>query len=81
MWVLVRTASSVLTSIHNLCFEQTYENYQNFLLENFQFLVVKFLVTDGTRSSTRLSDTSSVTKQNVTAPGIYLGQLVCRVGA
>ena len=42
LWVLVRTA--VLTSTHNLCFEQKYEEYQNFLSENFQFLVVKFSV-------------------------------------
>ena len=34
--------SAVLTSIHNLCFEQKYEKYQNFLSENFPFLVVKF---------------------------------------
>ena len=31
-------------STHNLCFEQKYEEYQNFLSENFQFWVVKFLV-------------------------------------
>ena len=31
-------------SIHNLCFEQKYDKYQNFLSENFQFLVVKFSV-------------------------------------
>ena len=31
-------------STHNLCFEQRYEKYQNFLYENFQFLVVKFLI-------------------------------------
>ena len=31
-------------SIHNLCFEQNYEKYQNFLSENFHFLVVKFSV-------------------------------------
>ena len=44
----------VLTSIHNLCFEQKYEKYQNFLSENFLsfffffffffFFVVKFSV-------------------------------------
>ena len=34
----------VLTSTHNLCFEQKYEKYQNFLSENFHFLVVKFSV-------------------------------------
>ena len=30
-------------STHNLCFEQKYEKYQNFLSENFHFLV-KFSV-------------------------------------
>ena len=35
---------AVLTSTHNLCFEQKYEKHQNFLSENFHFLVVKFLV-------------------------------------
>ena len=28
---------AVLTSTHNLCFEQKYEKYLNFLSENFQF--------------------------------------------
>ena len=32
------------TSTHNLCFEQKYNKYQNFLSENFLFLLVKFLV-------------------------------------
>ena len=31
-------------STHNLCFEQKYEKYQNFLSENFYFLVVKFSI-------------------------------------
>ena len=31
-------------STHNLCFEQQCEIYQNFLSENFHFLVVKFSV-------------------------------------
>ena len=35
---------AVLTSTHNLCFEHSYEKYQNFLSENFHFLVVKFSV-------------------------------------
>ena len=35
---------AVLTSIHNLCFEQKYENNQNFSSENFHFLVVKISV-------------------------------------
>ena len=42
LWVLVRTA--VLTSTHNLCFEQIYEKYQNFSSENFHFLVVNFSI-------------------------------------
>ena len=41
LWVLVRTAS---TSTHNLCFEQKYEKYQNFLSEKLPFLVVKFSI-------------------------------------
>ena len=35
---------TVLTSTHNLCFEQKYEKYQIFLSENFQFLVAKFSI-------------------------------------
>ena len=31
-------------STQNLCFEQKYEKYQNFLSENFQFLEVKFSI-------------------------------------
>ena len=31
-------------STHSLCFEQKYEKYQNFLSENFQFLVVKLSI-------------------------------------
>ena len=31
-------------SIHNLCFELKYEEYQIILSENFHFLVVKFSV-------------------------------------
>ena len=42
--VLVKTAETVLTSTHNLCFEQEYEKYQNFLSENFPFLFVKFSI-------------------------------------
>ena len=33
---------AVLTSTHNLCFEQKYEKYQSFSCENFQVLEVKF---------------------------------------
>ena len=39
-----RLAEAVLMSIHNLCYEQKYEKYQNFLSENFQFLEVRFSV-------------------------------------
>ena len=39
-----RLVEAVLTSTHNLCFEQKYEKYQNFLCENFHFLVLKFSV-------------------------------------
>ena len=35
---------AVLTSTHNLCFEQKHEKYQNFVSENFHFLVVKIPV-------------------------------------
>ena len=31
-------------STHNLCFEEKYEKYQDFLSENFHFWVVKFSV-------------------------------------
>ena len=39
-----RLGEADLTTTHNLCFEQEYEKYQNFLSENFQFLVVKFSI-------------------------------------
>ena len=35
---------AVLTSTHNLSFEQKYENYQNFSTERFHFWVVKFSI-------------------------------------
>ena len=41
---LNRLAKAVLTSTHNLCFEQKCEKYQKFLSENFQILVVKFSI-------------------------------------
>ena len=44
VFVILVRISAVLTSTHNLCFEQKYEKYQNFLSENFQFLVVKFSI-------------------------------------
>ena len=40
-----RLVEAVLTSTYNLCFEQKYEKYQNFLSNfYFHFLVVKFSV-------------------------------------
>ena len=39
-----RLAEAVLTSTHNLCFEQNEEKHRKFLSENFHFLVVKFSV-------------------------------------
>ena len=39
-----RLAEAVLTSTHNLCFDQKYVKYRIFLSENFHFLVVKFSV-------------------------------------
>ena len=41
---LNRLAEAVLTSTHNLCFEQKYEKYQIFLSENFMFLEVTFSI-------------------------------------
>ena len=41
---LNRFSEAVLTSTHNLCSEQKYEKYQNFLSGNFHFLVVNFSV-------------------------------------
>ena len=34
---LNRLAEAVLTGTHNLCFEQKYEEYQDFLSEHFHF--------------------------------------------
>ena len=39
---LNRLAEAVLTGTHNLCFEQKYKKYQNFLSEICHFVVVKF---------------------------------------
>ena len=39
-----RLAEAVLTSTHNLCFEQKCEKNISFLSENFQFLEVKFSI-------------------------------------
>ena len=44
--VLVRTASAeaVLKITHNLCFEQKYENFQNYSSESFHFFCGKFSI-------------------------------------
>ena len=39
-----RIAEAVLTSAHNLCFEQKYKKYQGFLSEKFQIQEVKFSI-------------------------------------
>ena len=39
-----RLDEAVLTSTHNLCFEQKYEKISDFLFENFHFFMVKFSV-------------------------------------
>ena len=39
-----RLAEAVLTSTHNLSFEQKYEKYQRFYLKIFNFLEVKFSI-------------------------------------
>ena len=50
---------AVLTSTHNICFEQKYEKYQNLLSEKLPFLVVKCsMYTHGKK----LSITHSLTK-------------------
>ena len=46
MGTVKTTSRAVLTSTHNLCFEQKYEKYQFFFffIENFQFLETKFSI-------------------------------------
>ena len=41
IFLISAQGEAVLTSAHNLCFEQKYEKYQHFFSENFHFLVVK----------------------------------------
>ena len=41
---LNRLVEAVLTSTHNLCFEQKYEKILEFLSENFRFLEAKFSI-------------------------------------
>ena len=53
---LNRLAKAVLTSTHNLCFEQKYEKYRRFLSENFQFLEMKFSMYLNRRVVVMISD-------------------------
>ena len=41
---MYRIGEAVLTSTHNLCFEQKCGKYRSFLSENFQFLEMKFSI-------------------------------------
>ena len=42
LWVeMTSLAEAVLTSTHNLCFEQKYEKYQSLLSDHFQLLEMK----------------------------------------
>ena len=43
LWVLVRTVLTVLTSTHNLCIEQEYENIRIFHPKSFRFFGGKIL--------------------------------------
>ena len=63
LWYLLeppRLAEAVLTSTHNLCFEQKYEKYRSFLSENFQFLKVKFSIYLNRRVFVMVSDMALV---------------------
>ena len=42
--LLFRITEAVLTSTHNLCVQQKYENYQNFSSESFHFFVETFSI-------------------------------------
>ena len=44
IFLISAQGKAVLTSTHNLCFEQKYEQYLSFLSENFHFLEVKFSI-------------------------------------
>ena len=63
LWVLVE---AVLTSTHNLCFENKYEKYQNlnFYLEIFLCLVVKFLIYSNRRLFVKPYEKKVKTAQN-----------------
>ena len=52
---LSRLAKAVLTSTHNLCFEQKYEKYQSCLSEHFPVLEGKFSIYLNTRVFVMLS--------------------------
>ena len=60
-----RLGEAVLTSTHNLCFEQKYEKKIEFLSENFQFLVVKFSIYLNRRVFVMISLSSALLAQRV----------------
>ena len=65
-------AKAVLTSTHNQCLEQKYEKkYQNFLSENFPFLMVKFSIYLN-RCVFVMQDLSMVTSSQLTLTSFYL---------
>ena len=76
-----RLAEAVLTSTHNLCFEQKYEKYQSFLSEKFQYLEVKFsiylnrhvFVMDVDFKGLKLSYVSSTEKQTLRIQKVWMG--------
>ena len=42
--IIIINREAVLTSTHNLCFEQKYEKYRSFYLKIFSFLEMKFSI-------------------------------------
>ena len=52
-------------STHNLCFEQKYEKCQNFLSENFPFLVVKFSISLNRRVFVMICDFQGPVLQSI----------------
>ena len=76
-----RLVEAVLTSNHNLCFEQKYETISEFLPENFHFLVVKFSVYLNRHVFIMIRHLTKfyflVTDSNLSACLIYLGMNRC----
>ena len=58
---LNRLVEAVLTSTHNLCFEQKYEKYLNFYLKIFNFSVINFSVCLNRRVFVMFSYTCCIT--------------------